>query len=343
MKTWRSACLQAALAAAIATVCASVPALAQDFYKDRTFRVIVGSSAGGGYDAYARLVARHIGKYIPGNPVVVVSNMPGAGGNNAAAYVYSAAPKDGTVMGAVAAGSVLDKVIGDAKRVRHDPAKMQYIGSANSEMFTCVVRSDAPVKSFKQALSQEVVIGSSGGTTRDMATMMNSLLGTKFRLVAGYKGTRQINLAIEKGEVQGVCGMGWTSIQKQNGRWFEEKFARVLVQEGQKPLEELTKMGAAFSLDYAKDKQTRDIMELIYLQGVFTRPFMMAPEAPKDRVEIIRTAFMKALADPKAHEEAGKQSLVINAISGKELQEMVRKIYAMDPALHAKARQALGY
>lgn len=333
-----------ACVAVYAAACAfAVPATAEDFYKGKNFRIVVGSSAGGGYDAYARLVGRHIGKYIPGNPTIVVSNMPGAGGNNAAAYVYNAAPKDGTVMGAVAAGSVLDKVIGDAKRIRHDPMKTQYIGSANSEMFTCVVRSDAPVASFKEVFDKELMIGSSGGTTRDMATMMNNLLGTKFKLVSGYKGTRQINLAVEKGEVQGVCGMGWTSIQKQHGRWFTEKFARVLVQEGQKPLPELTKMGAAFSLDFAKDKDTRAIMELIYLQGVFTRPFMMAPEVPADRVAIVRTAFMKALADPKAHEEAAKQSLVITAISGQDLQEMVRKVYAMDPKLHTRARKALGY
>ncbi len=335
----------AAVGAAITIIAAGIAdkAHAEDFYKGKTLRIIVGSSAGGGYDAYGRLVGRYIGQYIPGHPTVIVSNMPGAGGNNAAAHVYSAAPKDGTVIGAVAAGSVLDKVIGEAKRIRHDPAKTQYIGSANSEMFTCVVRSDAPVKTFKDVFEKPVLIGSSGGTTRDMATMMNNLLGTKFKLVAGYKGTRQINLALEKGEVQGVCGMGWTSIQKQHGRWFEEKFARVLVQEGHKALPELTKMGAALSLDYAKDAETRQIMELIYLQGVFTRPFMMAPEVPKDRVEIIRSAFMKALADPKAHEEASKQSMVITAISGSELQEMVRKVYAMDPALHAKARKALGY
>ena len=338
-----------ALSCAVAVVIgisvgASDTAAAADFYKDKTFRIVVGSSAGGGYDAYARLVARNIGRHIPGKPTVIVSNMPGAGGNIAAAYVYQVAPKDGTVMGAVAAGSVLDKLIGDAKRIKHDPAKMQYIGSANGETLTCVIRSDAPVKSFADVRTKEALIGVAGGTTRDMPTMLNNLLGTKFKLVPGYNGTSSVNLAIEKGEVQGICGMGWTSIQKQKAHWFKPGgFAKVIVQEALEAHPDISKLGAPLSLDFAKDKDTRAIMELIYQQTVFTRPFMMAPQVPSDRVEIIRAAFMKALKDPQTIAEADKSRLVITAISGQELQERVRKIYAMDPKLHARAKKALGY
>ena len=335
-----------ALVGAATVACATIvaaPVPAADFYNGKTFRVVVGSSAGGGYDAYARLVARNIGRHIPGNPNVIVSNMPGAGGNIAANYVYAVAPKDGTVMGAVAAGSVLDKLIGNAGRIKHDPAKTQYIGSANSETLTCVIRSDAPVKSFQEAQEKELLLGVAGGTTRDMPTMMNNLLGTKFKLVPGYNGTRGVNLAIEKGEVHGLCGMGWTSIQKQKAQWFRDKFVRVIVQEALQPHPEISKLGAPLSLDFAKDKETREVMELVYQQTVFTRPFIMAPEAPKDRVEIIRAAFMKALNDQRTHAEAAKSRLVINAISGKQMQDIVRKLYAMDPKLHAKARKALGY
>ncbi|MDP4593419.1 MAG: tripartite tricarboxylate transporter substrate-binding protein [Beijerinckiaceae bacterium] len=319
-------------------------ALSADFFMGKTFRIIVGSTTGGGYDAYARLVARNIGRHIPGNPQVIVSNKPGAGGNIAAELVYNVAEKDGTVMGAVSAGSVLDKLIGDAKRIKHDPSKTQYIGSANGETLTCVVRSDAPVKTFDEARKMPVVLGVAGGTTRDMPTMLNNLLGTKFKLVSGYRGTRNVNLAIEKGEVQGICGMGWTSIQKQKADWFKPGgFARVLVQEALVAHPGISKLGAPLSLNYAKDNETREIMQMIYQQTVFTRPFMMAPQVPKERVEIVRAAFMKALKDTQTQAEAEKQQLVINAISGADLQERVRKIYAMDPKLHARAKKALGY
>lgn len=316
---------------------------AEDFYKGKTLRVVVGSSAGGGYDRYGRLVARHIGKYIPGAPNVIVSNMPGAGGNVAAAYVYNVAPKDGTVMGAVAAGSALDKLIGDRSRIKFDPLKINYIGSANSEVFVCVVRSDSPFKTFEQAFTQELQIGSSGGTTRDMPMLLKNVLGAKIKLFSGYKGTNEMTLAVERGEIQGLCGFGWSSIRSQRPQWFETKFARVLLQEAITGDRELDAMGVPVSMKFARTEEQRAIMELVYAQGVFTRPFMAAPEAPADRVKILREAFVKALADPQAQEEAKKQRLVITTISGSDLQAMIQRLYAIDPQIHDKARAALEY
>ncbi len=315
----------------------------EEFYKGKQIRLVISSSAGGGYDRYGRLVARYIGKYIPGNPTLIPSNMPGAGGLAATSYVYAVAPKDGTVIGAVAAGSALDKLIGEREKVNFDPLRINYIGSANSEVFTCLVRDDSPIRSFSQSFDQELLLGSSGGTTRDMPVLLTSVLGAKIRLVAGYKGTNEISLAIERGEVQGLCGMGWTSIKSQKPDWFAEKKVRVLLQEATKGADDLNAQRVPLSIDFAKTPEQRAIMELVYAQGVFTRPFMVAPEVPTERVQALREAFMKALADPAAIEEAEKQKLEITAISGENLQEMVRKLYAMDPAIHDKARAALGY
>ena len=176
--------------------------------------MVVGSSAGGGYDTYARLLARHFGSAIPGNPTVVVQNMSGAGSNRAAGYIYSVAPKDGTAIGAIFPGAVLQPLLSDVP-VPHDPNKLVYLGSANSDVYVCYVRSDAAVKTFKDVLDKELIVGASnpGATTYDLPLLLNNVLGTKFRIVTGYPGSREITLALERGEVQGACGIGWTGIE----------------------------------------------------------------------------------------------------------------------------------
>src|SRR5688572_19700003 len=169
----------------IAVIVATAPALAQEpveqFYRGKSINIFIGSGAGGGYDAYARALARHMGKHIPGNPTIVPQNMPGAGGNKAAGYVYSVAPKDGTAIGAIFPGGILAPLLGDTP-IQHDPQKFIYVGSANSDVYTCVAHTDSPLKSFKDVFAQEMIVGASneGGTTRDLPAMSNNVLGTKF-------------------------------------------------------------------------------------------------------------------------------------------------------------------
>src|SRR5262245_13835330 len=176
-------------------------ALAQDavdaFYRGKTMRLLIGANVGGGYDAYARLLARHIGKYIPGRPAIVPSNMSGAGGNTVLNYVYSIGPRDGTVLAATSPGSLLDPLIGDKAAVKHDPLQFNYVGSATGEVFTCMARVDAAAQSFEEAFTKEVIIGHSGGTTHDMPRALVNVLGVKFKLIGGYRGTLDIALAIE--------------------------------------------------------------------------------------------------------------------------------------------------
>ena len=325
---------------------AAAPALAQDsveaFYRGKSINLVIGSNVGGGYDFYGRLVGRHLGKYIPGKPNIVPSNMAGAGGNTAAAYVYGVAPKDGTAIVASSSGSLLDALIGDKSIVRHEPLKFNFIGSANSEVSLCLARRDAAVQSFADAFTKEILIGSSGGTTRDLPMALNNVLGTKLKLISGYPGTREVMLAMDKGEVQGMCGIGYTSTISQRPDWGRpDSPVRFLVQEANKGLPELDRDGVPLAVNFARTPEQREILEIIYAQLTFTRPFMMAPEVPQERVEAIRKAFMQTLADPELIAEGARLNLVIDAMPGRDLEATIRGLYAKPPELIAKVRKAL--
>ena len=329
-------------ASAILTSGAQAQDAIADFYRGKQLTMVVGSSSGGGYDLYARLVARFMSKHSPGAPNVIVQNMPGAGGNTSAAFVANVAPKDGTIIGAPQAGSLVDQLVSvNAAQVKHDARTLNYLGSANSEVFTCLVKSDSPIKSFDDIFTREVIFGSSGGTTRDMPMALKNLLGAKIRFVQGYAGTREVGMAMETGEVQGLCGMGWTSIQSQRPDWFEKKIVRVLVQESMAGDPDLNKQGVPLSVSYTKDAEKLQMFELLYSQGVFTRPFFVAAGVPKERVEALRSAFMKAMSDPQAIAEAERQRLVITAISGADLEALVRKLYTIPKPVIDKLKAAL--
>jgi tripartite-type tricarboxylate transporter receptor subunit TctC len=342
--TARSAALLGALAALLAT-----PALAQDpvadFYKGKQVSIIIGSSAGGGYDTYARLIGRHLGKHIPGNPVVVPSNMPGAASNIAAAYVYNVAPKDGTVIGAVQTAAVLDPLFADKARLKHDSSKFIYLGSATVDYYVCVIRADADVKDFKDAQSHEVIMGASapGTSTRDFPALLNNAAGAKFRIVSGYPGTREITLAIEKGEVQGVCGFSWSSLSAQHPDWLAKGFIRVLVQENEKGHPEVNKLGVPHATDFARTPQDRQIMDLIYSSEIFGRPYVLPPGLPAERVAVLRKAFLATLHDPDLQAEGQKLGLDLDPISGEELQTIAAKMYATPPEVVERAKQAVVY
>ena len=313
------------------------------FYRGRSVTLIVGSSPGGGYDLYGRLVARFLGRHIPGNPSLVVQNMPGAGSNVAAAYIYNVAPKDGTVIGAIFMGAVVDPLFGEAKRSTHDTAKFNYIGNANSDAYVCLIRSDAGVNSLADAFNKEIVMGASaeGASTRDFPSLLKNLLGVKFKIVAGYPGTREINLAMEKGEVQGGCGQTWSSVAATYPAWFRDKLVKPLVQESNVGYPELDRMGVALSRDFAKTPEQKQILELVYSQTTFGRPYVVAPGVPQERVEALRKAFMATMTDPDLVAEAKRINLDIAPIPGEELQTLIAKLYATPQDIVEKARAAL--
>ena len=261
--------LRSAIATIMAAACLVAGAAeaqdAQDsiasFYRGKTVSIVVGSAVGGGFDTYGRLVGRHLGRFIPGNPTVIVQNIPGAGSNRAASYVALNAPKDGTVIGAIQAIGVTQTLLSD-QPVPHDPSKLIMIGSVNSSVFFCVVRSDAPVKSFAETFDKEAVIGTSseGATLRDYPVMLVNLLGVKMHLIGGYAGSREIMMAMERNEVQGMCGMDWSSFLTQQPNWVSSGFARLLAQEDLKGHPVMNKMGVPLTISFAKTAEVRDAM-----------------------------------------------------------------------------------
>jgi tripartite-type tricarboxylate transporter receptor subunit TctC len=339
-------CLRRAIVVAGACVLTATGPAAQEsveqFYKGKQIQIVVGSSSGGGYDTYARLLARHLGDHIPGNPSIVVQNMSGAGSNRAAGYIYSVAPKDGTVAGAIFPGAILQPLLGGPP-VQHEPAKFVYLGNANSDVYVCFVRADAPVKEFKDAFTTELILGASGdgATTRDFPVMLNNVLGTKFKLVMGYAGSRQINLAMERGEVQGVCGIGWTGIEVLYPEWFAKGTIRPLVQLSAKGHRDLHARKIPTTMQFARNDDERSVMELIYSQGVFGRPYVLPPDVPPDRVAALRKAFMAAFADPKLLAEAKKMNFDVEPMSGEDMQALIGRLYATPAHVIERARQAL--
>jgi len=337
-----------ALGAVTAAGGASDPVSAQEgaeqFFRGKSINLYIGSSAGGGYDTYARVLARHFGKYIPGNPAIVPQNMPGAASNKLSGFIYSVAPKDGTAIGAIFPGAVLAPLLGDAA-LQHDPSKLIYLGSANSDVYTCVARTDVPVKTFQDAFTREVIVGASneGGTTRDLPALSNNVLGTKFRVVAGYAGTREITLALERKEVDGLCGFGWASINASYPYWLTQNVVRILVQENARGHPDLNRMGVPLTVSFAKTEDDRQVLELVYGQSIFGRPFVLPPGVPPDRVAALRKAFMAAFADPELLAEAQKIKLDIEALSGEEVQALVSKAFSLPARITERAKQALIY
>lgn len=338
------------LSAISGAVCAALslagPAWADEsvaeFYTGKQVTIVIGSSVGGGYDTYARLIARYLGAHIPGHPTVVPVNMPGAGSNRAAYDVYAIAPKDGTTIGAIFSGSVVEPLLG-SRPVQHDPSKFVYLGSANDDVFTCFVRAGSSARSFKDAFTSEITLAASqaGGSTVDFPTLSNHILGTRFHVISGYSGTHEMTLAVERGEVDGICGLSWPSLLAQHPDWASNGKVRVLVQEAIKGHPDLDQAHVPLALDFAKTPEDRAVLELVYTQEVFGRPYVLPAGVPADRVAALRTAFMETLRDPALLTEAAKMRLDVKPVSGAEIQALVGKMYAAPKAVIERARHAL--
>jgi tripartite-type tricarboxylate transporter receptor subunit TctC len=326
----------------------AIPAAAQDavaqFYRGKQINLYIGTSAGGGYDTYARLLTRRFGSYIPGNPTIVPQNMPGAVSNKLAGFMYTVAPKDGTAIGAIFSGAILQPLIGDAP-AQHDPSKFVYLGNANNEVFICIARPDAPAKTFRDTFTQELIVGASneGGSTRDFTAMLNNVLGTRLRIVTGYAGSNEIMLAIERNEVQGACGVGWSSVAAQHPHWLASGFVKIIAQLATRGHPAMDRMGVPLAIDFTRTVEDRQVMELIYSQLIFGRPYVLPPGTPPDRVAALRRAFTAALADKDALAEAKRMNLDLDALSGEEVQAEVAKAYAMPAHIIERAKQALVY
>lgn len=336
--------LGAALAAgSAALVSGGGGAVAQTaFYEGKTLNIIVGTDAGGGFDLYARALGRHINRHIPGKPTTVVQNMPGAGSMKAAEFLYTLAPKDGTTIGIIFPGAVVEPLVSGPGSVRYDPNKFEYLGSADSGTRLCVTGGTSKIKTMEDLLSVPSVFGGSalGSSTTDYAQMMIALTGAKMRIVNGYKSTVDTMLAIERGEADGVCGYDLSSFKAQKPDWFGTPLSNMIVQVSLEPNEELTKMGVPSIWKYVTG-ENRSVAELIVAQQEFHRPFVAPPGTPPAQLAILRPAFMTTLADTEFLADARKMKLEINPKDGATVGNLVRKLYGAPPALVEKMRKAL--
>jgi len=309
------------------TVFLAAPAFAQtpaDFYKGKTVDMVIGFSVGGGYDVYARTVARFMGEQIPGKPRIVPKNMTGAGSRVAANFVYNVAPKDGTVLATADQSMPLEQAVGDAG-ITFDTRKFTWIGTPIFENNTLVTWHTSPVKTVEDAKRMEVAVGATGfNTSAQYPQVMNSLLGTKFKIIMGYPGGNEINLAMENGEVAGRGSNNWTSWKSTKPDWIRDKKINILVQIGLTKAADLPDV--PLLMDLAKNEDDRLALKLVSAPPMVGRPVFSTPNVPDDRTKALRDAFDATMKDPAFLEEAKKTGLDINPIGGVELQKIVADI-----------------
>jgi len=311
-----------------------------DFYKGRTVEIDVGYSTGGGYDIYARALARHLGRFIPGNPTVLVKNMPGAGSLRLANWLANAAPRDGTVFGTIGRGTAFDPVLGQPGADFKGPG-LSWIGSMNREVSICAAWHDAGIASFEDLKTKELLIGgvSPNDDTVQFAKVLNYVLGTKLKIVAGYPGGNDVVLAMERGEVKGRCGWSWSSIVTARPAWIKEKKIIVLVQLALSKHPDLPDVPLV--TDLANNPSQRQMLRLIFARQVMGRPFVAPPAIPADRLAALRKAFMQTLADKDFVADAEKARLEIDGVSGEEVAKLVKELYATPADVAKQAAAAL--
>jgi len=316
----------------------AAPARAQsveDFYRGRTVTILVGFSAGGGYDLYARLLSRHLGRHIPGNPAVVAQNMPGAGSLKAAQYVYGVAPKDGLTLATVSRSVVTDPLLIGSPMV---PAKLSWLGTITNETSICATWKTSPVKTWDDMFKREFSLGSSaiGDDTAGFALIMRNVFGAKVKLVTGYPGGNDVNLAMERQEVDGRCGWSWTSLKSQK-QWLPN--INLLVQFNLQRNADLPDVPMA--LERAKDDEQRQVLRLLIAGQYVGRPFFSTPDIPPERKAALRAAFDATMTDPAFLADAGKADMEISPVSGAAIDAFVADLYKTPQEVVKKAIVAI--
>jgi tripartite-type tricarboxylate transporter receptor subunit TctC len=297
-----------------------------DLLAGKSVQMIIGFGAGGGYDLWGRTVGRHIGRHLPGNPSVVPQNMPGAGSYTAASYIFNVAPKDGTVLGIIARDAALGPLSG-AAGARFDPVKLSWIGTPTKETNVCIAYHTAAVKTVEDLTQKQLILGDTGpGTgTRSYPKALNELLGMKFKLVGGFPASSDVFLAMERGEVEGICE-SLDSIKIRRPQWIPDKTVSILFQGGAEPDPELK--GVPFVPDLARTADERLAIEFLYAGQGIGRPFVAPPDMPAERLKMLRDAFDATMKDADFAVEVNKSKLDLDPEDGEHLAALIRKIYA---------------
>jgi tripartite-type tricarboxylate transporter receptor subunit TctC len=311
-----------------------------EFYKGRNVDFYIGYSAGGAYDLYARVLARHLGKHIPGNPTITPKNMEGAGSLRLANWLYNVGPKNGTALGTIGRGTAFDPLLG-SKGAQFQADKFTWIGSANNEVSVCVARRTSGITRFEDVFEREQIVGGTGqaADTDQFPRILNGVLGTKFKIVSGYPGGNDITLAMERGEVQGRCGWSWSSVLSTHKRWIDDKLINVLVQLSLNKHPDLPNVPLV--MDFAKGADQQQMFKLIFARQVMGRPYLAPPSVPKDRADALRNAFARTMQDPEFLADAEKSQLEITPVTGEEIDKLVRDLYQTPKALAAQAAELI--
>lgn len=330
----------AAVCAAVLAMCGSA-ALAQDAFKWKTIDLIVSTGVGGGHDANARLVARHWTRHIPGSPNMVIKNMPGAGHLRAANFLARQAPKDGTVIATIVPAFLLAQVLEASKSIQFDAAAFNWLGSSASNNSTLYVWHTSPVRTMADATRHEVLMGATGAGSYTMIypTLMNYVTGTRFRVVAGYTSTAEVNLALERGEVQGRAGNNFNSLKVENGDWLREGKVRLLAQVGLERDPEFPDV--PLMLELGKNEADRALLQLFSADIAVGRPFLAPPGTPADRIEILRASFDAVMADSAFLKEAREGGVDVSPTPGAKIAAIVADIVNTPPDVARRAREAM--
>ncbi len=310
------------------------------FFKSQPFTIVCGYPPGASYDAYARIIARHIGKHLPGQPTVIVRNMPGAGSVTAANHLYTGAPKDGSVIGTFSRGVPMMPLLDD-QGARFDPRQFNWIGSPSTEVSLALSWHTSPAKTFEDLRTKEITVAASGPAADStvFARVLNAVLGTKLKIISGYTGAADILLAIERGEVDGSTGISWSSLARGKKDWIEQKKINFLVQLGLSGRDDL--QGVPVVVDLAKTEEDRQVLELIFSRQTVAYPFTAPPGVPADRLQATRDAFAATMKDPEFLAEAERTDMTIDPVSASEIATMLERAYASAPQVLERARAAV--
>lgn len=301
-----------------------------DFYQKNGLRMVVASGAGGGYDGYTRVLGRHFAKYLPGHPNIVIQNMPGASGLLATNWAYNAAPRDGSRMLATYSALLDENLVGN-KKAKFDVRKFSWIGSISGTQLLCVTWHTSPYKTIRQMVGKEITTSATGrtGNSATMPLILNQLLGTKFKVIMGYSTTGS-RLALERGEVDAICGLGISTLRASNPEWFLNKKINIAAQMGLKRHPELPDTPSVIELVTGKE---RDIIEFQSILQEMGRPYLAPPELPPERLAALRKAFDATMKDADFLKEMDKLKLEVGPLSGGEMDKLIARLYAFPPEL----------
>jgi tripartite-type tricarboxylate transporter receptor subunit TctC len=329
------------VAVAVLAACACAPAYAQsveEFYTGKTITLSIGFTPAGGYDLYGRLVARHLGKHIPGKPNIIAQNMPGAGSMRAAQHLYSVAPKDGTALATFGRQMGITPLLNPA--AQYDGTKFNWLGSVTNEVSTCVTWNTSPVKAWSDLLKHDVSFAGDGpGADPDVfANLFNNVFNTRIKVIAGYRGTNPMILAMERKEVDGFCGLSWSTVKSRHMDWYKNKTMNVLVQAALKKEADIPEVPLA--LDFATTDEQRQVLKVFLYGQEMARPFAAPPGIPADRRNALLAAFEKMLKDPEFLAEIKKLNVDLNPISAAAIDQMLKELYATPKNVLERAAQA---